>query len=59
MSWQKHFSEKCLDILRALPAGAMLFNAILIAAGSVYVVAKVVIWTLHWINARIFSGWWD
>lgn len=59
MSWQKYFSEKFTDVLRACPKAAMLINGILIAGGSVYVVAKTVIWSIHWINARFFHGWWD
>ena len=59
MSWQNHLSEKITDVLRVCPRCALLLNGILIAGGSVYVVAKLVIWTVHWINARIFHGWWD
>ena len=59
MSWQKHFSEKIADVLRVCPRAAMLVNAILISGGSVYIVFKVVRWSIHWLNARVFNGWWD
>ena len=59
MSWQKHLSEKIADVLRVCPRCAMLINAILIAGASIYVVSKILLWSIHWLNAKIFQTWWD
>ena len=58
MSWRQKLTDRLADVLRFIVRGALLMNCILASLASVYFVAKLLWWTIRWLDKVIFSAPW-
>ena len=58
MAWQQKTVDLLGDILRFSIRGALLLNCIIIALGSCYLTARLVLHTLQFLNRLLFAKPW-
>ncbi len=57
-AWAQRTTEHLADALRFASRGALLLNGIIVSLGSIYVVVKLVYFTIRWLDRMLFSQPW-
>lgn len=58
MAWRQKLTEVMADVLRFMVRGALLIDGIAISAASVWLVAKLCWFTIHWLDRVLFAAPW-
>lgn len=58
MNWRQNLTVLLADILRFTIRGALLTNGILMSIGLVYVVCKLVWYSLRFLDRTVFANPW-
>lgn len=57
-AWRQKAIDMLGDILRFSIYGSMLLNGIIIALGSIYLVAKLIFFGIRYLDSTVFSKPW-